>query len=157
MSRIVPPLTNTFTPSPDNVINSCIPRLQSILITSRIVTTEREEYQPIEVTIMRKTLWINLVSILLFAVLFQPAAVLADASYFDAAGNAVDAAAYEKMASDGQKALSAQLKNGYDAGGVWKDPIRLRQKRIEQWKMMRSSYNPESLPFKIESPATKSE
>jgi hypothetical protein len=31
-----------------------------------------------------------------------------------------------------------------------KDPVKLREKRIEQWRIMRSHYDPESLPSKIE-------
>ena len=52
---------------------------------------------------------------------------------------------------DREKTLSMKLRNGYSVkSNVWKDPIKLRKKRIEQWRIMRSHYSPDSLPKKIE-------
>ena len=55
------------------------------------------------------------------------------------------------MVLDRDKAVNMKLEEGYkEPPDVWKDPIKLRQKRIEQWKEMRSQYDPDSLPHKIE-------
>jgi hypothetical protein len=60
-------------------------------------------------------------------------------------------------ASDREKKLGMKLRNdGYHENSeVWIDPIKLRKKRIEQWRIMRSHYNPDSLPKKIENSSTK--
>lgn len=88
---------------------------------------------------------------LLLLVLSQPALVFSKADNFDADGLAVDKVRYEIIVSERDKNISMELETGYNENaGAWKDPIKLRQKRIEQWKAMRSQYNPESLPHKIE-------
>jgi len=88
---------------------------------------------------------------LLLTVLHQPAIVFSDTANFDADGQAIDKVQYEILASERDKSIGMALENGYDAdASVWKDPIKLRKKRIEQWKQMRAQYNPESLPHKIE-------
>jgi hypothetical protein len=88
---------------------------------------------------------------LLLAVLHQPVTVFSETNNFDADGLAIDAGKYEKMISERDKTINMELENGYkEASDVWKDPIKLRQKRIEEWKRMRSQYNPDSLPHKIE-------
>jgi len=88
---------------------------------------------------------------LLLAVLHQPEIVFSDTYNFNADGLAIDKVQYEILASERGKNIGMALENGYDADtSVWKDPIKLRKKRIEQWKQMRSHYNPESLPHKIE-------
>ena len=49
-----------------------------------------------------------------------------------------------------------KLRNGYNVkSNDWKDPIKLRKKRIEQWKTMSSYYNPDSLPKNIEKSSIK--
>jgi hypothetical protein len=84
------------------------------------------------------------------AALYQPALVFSEADNFDADGLAVDKVRYEILVSERDKNVSMELENGYEDAGAWKDPVKLRQKRIEQWKQMRSQYNPDSLPHKIE-------
>ena len=47
-----------------------------------------------------------------------------------------------------------KLQDGYnEKSNDWKDPIKLRKNRIEQWRIMRSDYDPDSLPNKIENPS----
>ena len=88
---------------------------------------------------------------LLLAMLHQPSAVFSQTDNFDADGLAIDKDQYKIMASEREKNISTKLENGYvENTGIWKDPIKLRKKRIEQWKQMRSRYNPQSLPHKIE-------
>jgi hypothetical protein len=83
--------------------------------------------------------------------IYQPVIVLGDTVYFDADGNTVEQAQYEQTALDQEKYIGMKLKNGYNPkNSEWKDPIKLRKKRIEQWKTMRSHYHPDSLPSKIE-------
>ena len=100
---------------------------------------------------MKNTLLFNLFAILFYVLIYQPAFVFGDTIYFDSDGNVVDKARYEQSASEREKYLSIKLRSGYHIkSDDWKDPIKLRQKRIEQWKIMRSHYSPDSLPIKIE-------
>ena len=88
---------------------------------------------------------------LLLVILVQPTLVFSEADNFNTDGLEIDEDQYEILASERDKNVGMELENGYNKGaGVWKDPIKLRKKRIEQWKQMRSQYNPESLPHKIE-------
>jgi len=49
-----------------------------------------------------------------------------------------------------------ELRNGYNENSnAWIDPIKLRKRRIEQWRIMRSHYSLDSLPIKIENSSTK--
>jgi len=83
--------------------------------------------------------------------MFLPTMLLGNTIYFDAEGNEVEKSRHEQIAAERENALSTELISGYPAEpGDWKDPIKLRQKRVEQWKNMRSMYNPGSLPSKIE-------
>ena len=94
---------------------------------------------------------IFLSAFLLLVILLQPTLVFSQADNFNADGLEIDKTQYEILASERDKNVGMALEKGYNAGaGVWKDPIKLRQKRIEQWKQMRAQYNPESLPHKIE-------
>ena len=96
------------------------------------------------------------IAILLFALLYQPAFGFGDTIFFDPDGNVIDKTQYEQTALDREKTLSIKLGNGYDMkSDVWKDPIKLRKTRIEQWRVMRSHYDPDSLPVKIEQPSPK--
>ena len=105
---------------------------------------------------MKNTLLINFFAILLFALVYQPTFVFSDIIYFDFDGNVIDKAQHELIASDREKTLSMKLRNGYNAkSNVWKDPIKLRKKRIEQWRIMRSNYHPDSLPKNIENASVK--
>ena len=88
---------------------------------------------------------------LLLAVLHQPAIVFSEDDNFNVDGLAIDKGQYEILVSEREKKIGMALENGYNENaGIWKDPIKLRKKRIEQWKQMRAQYNPESLPHKIE-------
>ena len=105
---------------------------------------------------MKKTLLINFFAVLFFALFYQPTFVFSDTIFFDFDGNVIDKAQYEVIALDREKTLSMKLRNGYSVkSNVWKDPIKLRKKRIEQWRIMRSHYSPDSLPMKIENSSTK--
>ena len=90
--------------------------------------------------------------IIIFIVLsYLPAFALNDTIYFDSDGNIIDKIHYLIIISEREKALSVKLRNGYNSEfNVWKDPIKLRKKRIFQWRIMRSLYDPDSLPEKIE-------
>ena len=88
---------------------------------------------------------------LLLTVLYQPALVFSEANNFDDDGLSIDKVQYEILISERDKNINMELEDGYkEDTGIWKDPIKLRKKRIEQWKQMRAQYNPESLPHKIE-------
>lgn len=100
---------------------------------------------------MKISALITLSVFLLLAVLCQPAVVFSEPSNFDENGLVIDKVKYEIMVSERDKTISMELENGYkEASSAWKDPIKLRMKRVEQWKEMRSHYNPDSLPHKIE-------
>jgi len=105
---------------------------------------------------MKNKLLINFFAILLFAFFYQPTFVFGVTSFFDFDGNVINKAQYEVVASDREKKLSMKLRNGYNENAyVWIDPIKLRKKRIEQWRIVRSHYSPDSLPIKIENSSTK--
>ena len=88
---------------------------------------------------------------LLLTVLCQPALVFSEANNFNDDGLSIDKVQYEILISERHKNINMELEDGYkEDAGIWKDPIKLRKKRIEQWKQMRVQYNPESLPHKIE-------
>lgn len=99
---------------------------------------------------MKKTLFVNFLIILFSALLYQPAFVFCSTIHIDSEGNPIDKAKYERIASEREIALGIKLRNGYKIkSNALKDPIKLRKKRIEQWKNMRSLYDPNSLPSKI--------
>ena len=103
---------------------------------------------------MKNVLLINLFAILLFVVIGQPVFVFGNTIYFDLDGNIVDNAQYEKDVLDREKRINMKLQDGYnEKSNDWKDPIKLRKNRIEQWRIMRSDYDPDSLPNKIENPS----
>jgi hypothetical protein len=105
---------------------------------------------------MKNTLLINFFAILFFALFYQPTFVFGVTFFFEFDGNVINKAQYEVIASDREKKLSMKLRNGYNENSnVWIDPIKLRKKRIEQWRIMRSHYSPDSLPMKIENSSTK--
>ena len=104
---------------------------------------------------MKNTLLINFLAILFFALFYQPTSVFGATFFFDFDGNVINKAQYELNASDRETKLSMKLRNGYyENSNVWIDPIKLRKKRIEQWRIMRSHYSPDSLPIKIENSST---
>ena len=100
---------------------------------------------------MKNTLLINFLVILFSALLYQPTFVFGDTIHIDSEGNTIDKAKYELIASEREKNLGIKLRNGYNVkSNAWKDPIKLRKIRIEQWKNMRAMYNSDSLPSTIE-------
>ena len=105
---------------------------------------------------MKNTLLIHFFAILFFALFYQPTFVFGVTIFFDFDGNVINKEQYKVNASDREKKLSMKLRNGYyENSNVWIDPIKLRKKRIEQWRIMRSHYSPDSLPIKIENSSTK--
>ena len=100
---------------------------------------------------MKNTLLINFLVIFFSALLYLPTFVFGDTIHIDSEGNTIDKAKYELIASEREKILKIKLRNGYNVkSNAWKDPIKLRKIRIEQWKNMRAMYNPDSLPSTIE-------
>ena len=100
---------------------------------------------------MKISAFITFSVFLLLAVLHHPALVFSETANYTVDGLVVDKVQYEIMVSERDKTIGMALENGYTKDSdVWKDPIKLRKKRIEQWKQMRSHYNPDSLPHKIE-------
>jgi predicted membrane protein len=110
----------------------------------------------IEGAIMKNTLIIIFFAISLFALFYNPTFVFGATFFFDFDGNVINKVQYEVIASNREKEISMKLRNGYNENfNVWKDPIKLRKKRIEQWRIMRSHYSLDSLPIKIENSSTK--
>ena len=104
---------------------------------------------------MKNTLLINFFAILFFALFYQPTFVFGVTIFFDVDGNVITKVQYKVSTSDREKNLSMKLRNGYNVkSNVWKDPIKLRKKRIEQWRIVRSHYSPDWLPIKIENSST---
>ena len=100
---------------------------------------------------MKNTLLINFLVIFFTALLYLPTFVFGDTIHIDSEGNTIDKAKYELIASEREKNLGIKLRNGYNVKpNAWKDPIKLRKIRIEQWKNMRAMYDPDSLPSTIE-------
>jgi hypothetical protein len=102
---------------------------------------------------MKKRQFISLLVVLGAVLIYQPAVAADDMVFFDSNGDRLDQAQYQQYVSERGKTIGMELQDGYglraDAGT---DPIKLRKRRIEQWKKMRSHYNPGSLPHKIEKP-----
>ncbi len=91
------------------------------------------------------------ITLILLAFIFSPAVLFSGTIYFDLNGNVVDNLRHEQIVVDREKFISKELSSGYTPESkYWKDPIKLRIRRIEQWKSMRAMYNPLSLPSKIE-------
>jgi hypothetical protein len=110
----------------------------------------------IEGAIMKNTLIIIFFAISLFALFYKPTFVFGATFFFDFDGNVINKVQYEVIASNREKEISMKLRNGYNENfNAWKDPIKLRKKRIEQWRIMRSHYSLDSLPIKIENSSTK--
>jgi len=105
---------------------------------------------------MKKTRFVYCLIVLFGVLIFQPGIVQGDTTFFDDKGHAVGKSEYAQLSSDRDVALKMSLKKGYqDRPNAWIDPIKLRQKRIEQWRKMRQQYHPDSLPAKIGNPSTR--
>jgi hypothetical protein len=100
---------------------------------------------------MQKTKAAFGIAFILCVLVFLPTILFGNTIYFDSKGNAIEKSQHVQIAAERERALSMELSDGYSAEPAdWKDPIKLRQHRIEQWKNMRSMYHPGSLPSKIE-------
>ena len=92
-----------------------------------------------------------IITFILLVVTFLPTALFSATDYYDFNGNVIENYRYKQTVVDRDNTIESELKFGYTSElKGWKDPIKLRKRRIEQWKDMRSSYIPESLPSKIE-------
>lgn len=92
-----------------------------------------------------------IITFIFLVVTFLPTALFSATVYYDFNGNVIENYRYKQTVVDRDNTIESELKFGYTSEiKDWKDPIKLRQRRTEQWKDMRSSYNPESLPSKIE-------
>lgn len=88
--------------------------------------------------------------LIILTLIFGAPVAFGDTVHFDSNGNIVDKIHYEILVAEREKIIRVMLKNGYGSdSNVWRDPIKLRQKRIFQWQVMRSSYNLDSLPKKL--------
>lgn len=100
---------------------------------------------------MKMSASITLSIVLTAALLCLPASLFGETNSFNSDGLVIDRIQYEIIVAEREKIIGAELENGYpDHMDAWKDPIKLRKQRIEQWQQTRSQYNPESLPHKIE-------
>jgi len=87
----------------------------------------------------------------LIVLFYQPVFLRADTICFDSVDNVIAKDRYEKIAFNRDKMLKNKWSDGYGTMPKnLKDPIKLREERIEKWRIMRSCYDPESLPSKIE-------
>ena len=70
-----------------------------------------------------------------------PANANNDTVHFNFDGTVIDKITYEIIVYEREKALAKLLENGYDIRhDVWKDPIKLRNKRIKQWREFRKHH-----------------
>lgn len=100
---------------------------------------------------MGKRLGTLIMMVVLMSFIFSSTTLGNETLYFDFQGNVIDKPQYDQMVISRDKVISSNLEDGYVLESQkWKDPIRLRKARIEQWRKMRSFYDPNSLPFKIE-------
>jgi hypothetical protein len=105
---------------------------------------------------LKNNLIFIILAIICIVICYQTPFVFSDTVYFDSDGLIIDKIHYLIIVSEREKSLSAKLRNGYNSEfNVWKDPIKLRKKRIFQWRIMRSLYDPDSLPEKIETSPRK--
>ena len=90
-------------------------------------------------------------ALILVALIVSPTLLFGGAIYFDMNGNVVNKSQHAQLVVEKEKAVGLELTSGYASESKgWKDPIKMRKRRIEQWKKMRAKYNPASLPAKIE-------
>ncbi|MFC1816682.1 hypothetical protein ACFL0M_12280 [Thermodesulfobacteriota bacterium] len=87
---------------------------------------------------MTRNLLSSLIFILLFFVLnFYPAA---GTEFYDENGKKINESKYEKIIKKRKSKIDKIQKEGYRGNAIsLKDPILLRKKRIEQWKLLRKS------------------
>lgn len=99
---------------------------------------------------LKSKLLIQFLATICFALICQAPFALSDTIHFDSDGNIIDKIHYEIIVSEREKVLRLKLRNGYNSeANIWRDPIKLRKKRIFQWRIMRSLYTPDSLPMNI--------
>ena len=87
--------------------------------------------------------------IIILTLIFGAPVAFGDTVHFDSNGNIVDKIHYEILVAEREKMVRVKLRNGYSSeSAIWRDPIKLRKKRILQWKILRSLHTPDSLPEK---------
>ena len=85
---------------------------------------------------MKLTIIINLSSVLLLIIGSTSPLVAAD--YYKPDGQQIDNVEYEKIVNQRLSEISAIQIRGYGSNQAdFKDPVLLRKKRIEQWKLFR--------------------
>ena len=87
---------------------------------------------------LKSKLLIHFLATICFALICQAPFALSDTIHFDSDGSIIDKIHYEIIVSEREKVLRLKLKNGYGSEStIWRDPIKLRQKRIYQWQIMK--------------------
>lgn len=105
---------------------------------------------------LKSNLLILFFATIYFAIISQAPFAFGDTIHFDSDGSIIDKIHYEIIVSERNKVLRLKLKGGYNSeANIWRDPIKLRKKRIFQWRTMRSLYPPESLPMNIKTSPAK--
>ena len=105
---------------------------------------------------LKSKLLIQFLATICFALSCKAPFELSDTIHFDSDGNIIDKIHYEIIVSEREKVLRLKLRNGYNSGAnIWRDPIKLRKKRIFQWRSLRSLYSPDSLPMNIKTSPPK--
>lgn len=87
---------------------------------------------------MKYSLLFILFLIIFFALCSQPSFAFNDTVHFDSDGSVIDKIYFEIIISEREKMLRLKLKNGYYLeSNEWRDPIKLRKKRLMQWRILR--------------------
>ena len=105
---------------------------------------------------LKSKLLIQFLATICFAFICQAPFALSDTIHFDSDGNIIDKIHYEIIVSEREKVLRLKLRKGYNSeDSIWRDPIKLRKKRLFQWRIMRFLYTPDSLPRNIKTSPPK--
>lgn len=105
---------------------------------------------------LKSKLLIQFLTTICFALICQASFALSDTIHFDSDGNIIDKIHYEIIVSEREKVLRLKLRTGYNSeANIWRDPIKLRKKRIFQWRIVRSLYTPDSLSMDIKTSLPK--
>ena len=90
-------------------------------------------------TTMRKKLLVISAFIILFLLYALPSAA-ENITYYDNKGQSIEKAEYDRIVNNRAPTIDRILKEGYrDHTMKLEDPILLRKKRIEQWKLYRKT------------------
>ena len=88
---------------------------------------------------MTKRLLVKSAFIILFLLYALPSSA-GDITYYDSRGKSIEKTDYEKIVKNRATKIDRILQEGYgDHTMKLEDPILLRKKRIEQWKMYRKT------------------